>query len=111
VSVARFVADQRTMYRVPHTVTCAILGIGISWFYKWFGRGPLNRAMLDRCPERAWCPPASLTVQRGWANTATYIEPELAVPASVIVQSSMLALWPGLFIHPLTAACADVFCA
>ena len=32
VNVARFVADQRTMYRVPHTVTCAILGISISWF-------------------------------------------------------------------------------
>jgi hypothetical protein len=39
VSVARFVADQRAMHRVPHTVTCAILGISISWFYKWIGRG------------------------------------------------------------------------
>jgi len=27
VSVARFVADQRAMYRVPHAVTCAILGV------------------------------------------------------------------------------------
>ena len=44
MSVARFVADQRTMHRVPHTVTCAILGISISWFYKWFGRGPTERA-------------------------------------------------------------------
>jgi putative transposase len=43
VSVARFVADQRTMHRVPHTVTCAILGISISWFYKWIGRGPSER--------------------------------------------------------------------
>jgi putative transposase len=43
VSVARFVADQRTMHRVPHTVTCAILGISISWFYKWIGRGPTER--------------------------------------------------------------------
>jgi transposase InsO family protein len=36
---------------VPHTVTCAILGISISWFYKWFGRGPTDgsrrRAALD----------------------------------------------------------------
>ena len=40
VSVARFVADQRTMHRVPHTVTCAILGISISWFYKWSVAGP-----------------------------------------------------------------------
>lgn len=49
--VARFIADQRTMRRVPHTVTCAILGISISWFYKWFGRGPTEgaarRAALD----------------------------------------------------------------
>jgi transposase-like protein len=43
VSVARLVADQRTMRRVPHTVTCAILRISISWFYKWIGRGPTER--------------------------------------------------------------------
>jgi putative transposase len=43
VSVARFVADQRTMYRVPHTVTCAILGISISWFHKWLHREPTER--------------------------------------------------------------------
>jgi transposase len=34
VSVARFIADQRTFYQVPHTVCCAILGVSISWFYK-----------------------------------------------------------------------------
>jgi putative transposase len=44
VSVARFIADQRTMHRVPHTVTAAILGVSISWFYKWGGRGPTERA-------------------------------------------------------------------
>ena len=44
MSVARFVADQRTMHRVPHTLTCAILGISISWFHKWIGRGPTGRA-------------------------------------------------------------------
>jgi transposase InsO family protein len=42
--VARFVADQRTMHRVPHTVACAVLGISISWFHKWIGRGPTKRA-------------------------------------------------------------------
>ncbi len=35
MSVARFIADQRTNYRVPHTVTCALLGVSLSWFYKW----------------------------------------------------------------------------
>ncbi len=38
MSVARFVADQRTKYRVPHTFTCALLGISVSWFYKWLAR-------------------------------------------------------------------------
>ncbi|MDT5356578.1 MAG: putative transposase, partial [Mycobacterium sp.] len=44
MSVARFVADQRTMHLVAHTVTCAVLGISTSWFYKWTGRGPTERA-------------------------------------------------------------------
>jgi transposase InsO family protein len=35
VSVARFIADQRTFYRVPVAVCCAILGISLGWFYKW----------------------------------------------------------------------------
>jgi putative transposase len=38
VSVARFIADQRTMHRVPHTVACALLGVSVAWFYKWLGR-------------------------------------------------------------------------
>jgi hypothetical protein len=33
VSVARFIADQRTHYRVPHTVACLLLGVSVSWFY------------------------------------------------------------------------------
>jgi putative transposase len=40
VSVARFVADQRTFYRVPHTMTCSLLGVSLSWFYKWISRTP-----------------------------------------------------------------------
>ena len=43
MSVARFVADQRTMYGVPHTVTCAILGVSLSWVYKWLHREPTDR--------------------------------------------------------------------
>ena len=38
MSVARFIADQRTFYRVPHAVCCAILGVSISWLYKWLER-------------------------------------------------------------------------
>jgi putative transposase len=43
VSVARFVADQRTMHRVPHAFTCRCLGLSESWFYKWRDRPPTNR--------------------------------------------------------------------
>jgi hypothetical protein len=36
--VARFIADQRTDYGVPHAVTCDVLGVSRSWFYKWLAR-------------------------------------------------------------------------
>ena len=52
MSVARFIADQRTMHGVPHTVTCAILGVSVSWLYKWLNREPTERqrrrAALDK---------------------------------------------------------------
>ena len=38
MSVARFIAAQRTNYRVPHTVTCLLLGVSLAWFYKWAQR-------------------------------------------------------------------------
>ena len=38
MSVARFIADQRTFYRVPYAVCCAILGVSTSWLYKWLDR-------------------------------------------------------------------------
>lgn len=38
MSVARFIADQRTKYRVPDTVTCLLLGVSLAWFYKWLRR-------------------------------------------------------------------------
>ena len=51
MSVARFIADQRTLHRVPHTVSCLILGLSPSWFYKWV-KAPVTargrrRAELD----------------------------------------------------------------
>ena len=38
MSLAAFIADQRTSHRVPHTVACRALGVSQSWFYKWHHR-------------------------------------------------------------------------
>ena len=38
MTVARFIADQRTLHRVPHAACCRLLGVSESWFYKWAGR-------------------------------------------------------------------------
>jgi putative transposase len=58
VSVARFIADQRTFYRVPHTITCALLGVSLSWFYKWIARTPTaseqRRTELDAAVAKAF---------------------------------------------------------
>lgn len=57
MSVARFIAGQRTNYRVPNTVVCALSGVSVAWFYKWLGRaaGPSAASGLhtprDRCRE------------------------------------------------------------
>ena len=40
MSVARFIADQRTLYRVPVAFTCLVLGLSVSWFYKWRAKAP-----------------------------------------------------------------------
>ena len=38
MSVARFIADQKTFWRVPVAMCCALLGVSVSWFYKWWPR-------------------------------------------------------------------------
>jgi HTH-like domain/Integrase core domain len=43
VSVASFVAAQRTEHGVPHAFCCRVLGISESWFYKWRDRPPTPR--------------------------------------------------------------------
>ncbi len=54
MSVARFIADQRTKYRVPHTITCLLLGVSLAWFYKWLGRatGPSAASGLHTPTDR-----------------------------------------------------------
>ena len=56
MSVARFIADQRTNYRVPVAVCCAILGLSVGWFYKWI-KAPVTaqarrrRELTRRCGQ------------------------------------------------------------
>jgi putative transposase len=51
LSVATFIAAQRTEHRVPHAKCCRWLGVSESWFYKWHDREPTarqrRRAELD----------------------------------------------------------------
>ncbi len=51
MSVASFIASQRTEHRVPHAKCCRWLGLSESWFYKWHDREPTarhkRRAELD----------------------------------------------------------------
>jgi putative transposase len=46
VSLAAFVAAQRTDHSVPHAVACRALNLSESWFYKWRGRPP------TKCQQR-----------------------------------------------------------
>jgi len=58
VSVARFIADQRTFYRVPHVFSCRVLAVSEAWFYKWRDRPPTprqtRRALLDEAVRKAF---------------------------------------------------------
>ena len=58
MSVAGFIADQRTDHRVPHTLTCALLGVSLSWLYKWISRVPTaterRRSRLDAAVAAAF---------------------------------------------------------
>ena len=51
MSLAAFIASQRTDHRVPHAVACRALEVSESWFYKWRDRPPTpaeeRRAALD----------------------------------------------------------------
>ena len=51
MSVASFVAAQRTDHGVPHVISCRALQVSESWFYKWRNRPPTpgqkRRADLD----------------------------------------------------------------
>ncbi|WP_345486106.1 IS3 family transposase, partial [Planotetraspora phitsanulokensis] len=45
MSVAAFIASQKTDHDVPHALTCRILGVSQAWFYKWRDRVPTARQL------------------------------------------------------------------
>ena len=53
MSVARFIADQKTFWRVPVAVCCALLGVSVSWFYKWWPRTQAGGPATKRAKRRA----------------------------------------------------------
>ena len=58
MSVASFVAAQRTDHGIPHAVSCRALEVSESWFYKWKDRPPTprqaRRAELDAEVRRSY---------------------------------------------------------
>ena len=58
MTVAGFVAAQRTEHSVPHAVACRALGLSQSWFYKWRDRQPtarqIRRDALDEAIRAAF---------------------------------------------------------
>ena len=60
MSLAAFIADQRTSHDVPHAVACRALTVSESWFYKWHHRShqpsssEQRRAELDAAVAEAF---------------------------------------------------------
>ena len=73
MTVASFIAAQRTDHRVPHAKCCRWLGVLESWFYKWRNRSPTarddRRGRLDEAVK------ASFDVSGG--NPGTYGSPRV----------------------------------
>ena len=42
--MAAFIAAQRVQHRIPHALSCRVLEVSESWFYKWNSARPVSRA-------------------------------------------------------------------
>lgn len=65
MSLAAFIADQRTNHRVPHTVACRALGVSASWFYKWYHRCRVPSPVEQRRAELDAAVAAAFTASDG----------------------------------------------
>jgi transposase InsO family protein len=58
MTVASFIASQRTEHAVPHAKCCRWLEVSQSWFYKWYDRQPTprqaRRAVLDQAVKTSF---------------------------------------------------------
>ena len=131
MSVARFVADQRTVYRVPVAFTCLILGLSVSWFYKWRERQPTKterrRVKLDAAVAREFTSQRGLhgsprlyvdLRQKGWVVTEKTVADSMRRQGLVArkikrrngltVQDKAAPKFPDLVRRDFTATAANV---
>ena len=98
MSVARFIADQRTFYRVPHAFSCRLLAVSESWFYKWI-KAPTTvrgerRALLDEAVRGAFAASgATFGSPRVYEDL---IDPELPHPELAAIQDGLVVTLPVL---------------
>ncbi|MDX3766377.1 MULTISPECIES: IS3 family transposase [unclassified Streptomyces] len=98
--LAAFIGDQRTEYDIPHRLTCRMLRVSESWFYKWRGRQPtrreLRRQQLEEEIRKIFKDSGGtygspkifvLLVRKGWrisVNTVARLMAELGLVARVV---------------------------
>ncbi len=101
--VARFIADQRTFYRVPHAFSCRLLAVREAWFYKWI-KAPTTvrgqrRALLDEAVRQAF-----VASQGSYGSPRVYedlIDPELPHPELLAGQGAGVVTLPVHPVHPV----------
>jgi putative transposase len=96
VSVARFIADQRTFYAVPHAFSCRLLEVSEAWFYKWIkapttARGR-RQALLDEAVRKAFV--ASRATFGSPRIYEDLIDPELPHPELLAGLDDVVPLHP-----------------
>lgn len=98
--VAAFIGSQRVEYGIPHRVSCGVLGVSESWFYKWRDRTPtsreLRRQQLTDEIKKIFAESGgtygspkifTLLVRRGWrvsVNTVARLMAELGLAGRVV---------------------------